>query len=342
MTPQVLENSDDEVFLIGNEILKMFQDDLMKSLETGLSKRWGLSWFSECSILDDDKREETKQDLQFILKQVLQKNNGNFRWAIAENLFAEQRLSRNQLDSLSNIQKSRNFWAHPDSSQMTLTHLRGLAKQILDFYGSPRGKLVDYCKFILLFDSSDNNALPRILANSVLFRRHVGKVDEIVQGLQQNKNFVARIAELEKQLEKSPKQNLELVGIIPGFENLKYENLQDTLKVLIHASQSLAYSVYHLNMLLGIEIMKVIGIADNLSINKETRLLMSDFNSPENLGVLSDKMNEIAECLKSSSAVPPENCDCMFCSIYPKATTGSLFNTETDLTTQIYFSVEKE
>ena len=128
-------SASDEIHVLGNEILKTFQDEIMALLEKSLSIKWGDDWLTLCTISDSEKSAEVKKDLQFILKQLVQKNNGNFRLAISQELFSTDRLKKDQLESLAKIQEFRNLWAHPDSGLMTLSMLRKLASSIVRFYG---------------------------------------------------------------------------------------------------------------------------------------------------------------------------------------------------------------
>ena len=311
-----IEHPGDEVLVLGNEILKMLQDNLMESLETGLAKRWGIEWFRDCSILESRALDELKPDLQFILKQIVQKNNGNFRLALAETLFKEQRLSKQQLDALANIQKSRNAWAHPDSSRMTITLLRDLSNQILHFYGPLNNSLVVYCSFILSFQENDDEAIPKILANSVLFRRHIGKVDNLLEGITENANLLAQIIQLEDKLKKSPNQLQNTSGLIPGYESLTYEDLEGNLEFLKHSTFSLFKNYYYLNLIILGESFKMLFISKATAKNPEIKSLVSDFESKKSLEAVMGLFKEIQERLKDAEnrLVIPEDCNCQWCS----------------------------
>lgn len=336
MSMNNIEHPGDEVLVLGNEILKMLQDNLMKSLETGLAKRWGIEWFRDCSIVESRALDEIKPDLQFILKQIVQKNNGNFRLALAETLFKEQRLSKQQLDALANIQKSRNAWAHPDSSRMTITLLRDLSNQILNFYGPLNNSLVDYCSFILSFQENDDEAIPKILANSVLFRRHIGKVNNLLEGITENANLLAQIIQLEDKLKKSPNQLQNTFGLIPGYESLTYEDLEDNLEALGHATSSLYKSYNNLNLLILIESMKVISISNAISKNAEVKSLVSDIESEKSLEGLMAFFKQIQQVTEDWPVIP-EDCKCDWCSVFP-SNTGMLseVNAITKVTERIH------
>lgn len=336
------KHSDNEVLIIGNEILKMLQDDLMNTLEAGLAKRWGLNWFEDCLILDDIQNIDIKRDLQFILKQIVQKNNGNFRLALAEILFTEQRLSKIQLDSLANIQKFRNSWAHPDSLNMTLSRLQDLSNQILLFYGPKINPLVDYCAFILRFEESDDEAIPRILANSVLFRRHLGDVTGIIEGLADNTQLLAQVSQLKDKLEKSRNYVSDSAEIIPGYQSLKYSELDDTITMLRHASSSLLKSYAKLHILLAMESLKTISISKSLSKDKQVKELIREIESEESVKSFSritPILSGIAETARESIA---DDCQCQICEVSPSGfgILGDVHNL-TKVTSQIYTLITK-
>ena len=336
------ENSADEILVLGNELLKMFQDELLITLEHFLAKQWGPEWLTKCSILDGTNSDAPKKDLQFLLKQIVQKNNGNFRLALAKNLFEEQKLTKIQLDALMQIQKHRNEWAHPDSAKLRLNLLQELANQILSFYGGKTNAVVEYCAFILRFEEKDQDAIPRILANSVLFRKHVGKIDNLVQGIAENANLLAEITQLKDKLKKSPTTTFEPTGLIPGYEYLTYEELQKTLDALLHSTTSLLRTFVLLNMALGAESMKVLSISKSLTRSKAVKNLIEDYESKKNLESLATMLQDLTKVGEDFAGYTPEDCDCQFCVTFGKGfAMMSEVRIATELTTQIYSLIRK-
>lgn len=340
-----LENSNqssDEVFVLGNEILKMLQDDLFLRLSTELESRWGTNWLAECSILDDSQGAEIKSDLQFLLKQLIQKNNGNFRLALSKEIFGAVRLTKTQLEALASIQRYRNSWAHPDSNRMTLTLLRELSAKILLFYGEVTNPLVEYCLFILSFKESDSDALPKILSNSVLFRKHVGIVDGLVQGIAENANLLAQITQLKEKLKKSPHQEYSGSAIIPGYESLTYDTLENTLNTLGHASNSLFQTFVHLNIGVAAESMKTIAILQKTSKNRVITKILKEYGT-EQLTDLANEMNELTKMAKDNTELLTPKCVCDFCYHFEGRGLGMMEEVKraTILTTNIYNSVQK-
>jgi hypothetical protein len=343
MSHESLNQSSNEVFIIGNEILKMLQDDLFSTLQLELKSRWGDDWFSECSILDNNQSAELKTDLQFLLKQVIQKNNGNFRLALSKGIFGEMKLTKTQIESLASIQGFRNSWAHPDSDQMTLTLLRELSTEILLFYGRKTNPLVEYCSFILSFKESESDVLPKILSNSLLFRKHVGIVDGLVQGITENANLLAQITQLRGKLKKSSTQEYVGSANVPGYENFSYDSLENTLNTLGHASVSLFQTFVNLNVAIAAESMKAIGILQKTSKDRKIVQLLKEYGT-EQLTELANEMNELIEMAKKNDELLTPNCLCDFCSEFQGRSLGMMHEIKraTILTTNIYNSVVKD
>jgi hypothetical protein len=53
-------------------------------------------------------------DLSFLLRQILDLNNHNFRLALGMSIFGNAQMQKPHLTALEQIRKSRNFWAHPN------------------------------------------------------------------------------------------------------------------------------------------------------------------------------------------------------------------------------------
>ena len=340
MAKENTNQSSNEVFVLGNEILIMLQEDHFSILELELKSRWGSEWFMDCSILDSNQKNELKNDLQFLLKQIIQKNNGNFRLALSKRLFREPKLTKSQLEALSAVQGFRNSWAHPDSTHMTLTTLRELAFQILNFYGKETNPLVDYCSFILKFQKNDDEAIPRILANSVLFRRHVEKVDNLVHGMTENVNLLAQITQLKDTLKNSKERYLEDNDLIPDYENIEFKKLQDSLVIATHIAISFFKAYYYLNMAVAQESLKTISIAKKLSKSKKIKILIDDFEATGRLEELMTKIELLKEASKELDSTL-EDCLCEFCTNYKKMGIISDVHNLTEISKQIVSVISK-
>ncbi len=79
-------NFTNEIFVVGNEILKNFQDNIYDVLEANLKPLWGDNWFDQC-LIESPSQTKLQKDLQGLLRQILFHNNGNFRLALAYGLF---------------------------------------------------------------------------------------------------------------------------------------------------------------------------------------------------------------------------------------------------------------
>ena len=171
-------NFTNEIFVVGNEILKNFQDDIYNVLETNLKPLWGENWFELC-VIESSSQAKSQKDLQGLLRQILFHNNGNFRLALAKGLFQNDKMTKIQLDLLSDIQNQRNLWAHPDETNLSAEQLRKLATNILQFLGQNKTDLSERCDFIIKANLKDDNLIPKILMNSNLFKKHIDSINEI-------------------------------------------------------------------------------------------------------------------------------------------------------------------
>lgn len=310
------EKTSNEVLILGNELLMMLQENLFSHLQSEFELRWGSNWLAECSILEKSNHGEPKSDLQFLLKQVCQMNNGNFRLAISKQLFGELKMTKEQLESLSKIQVFRNSWAHPIAEQMTLSLLRELSIEILKLYGNQRNSLVDYCSFIRNVKGNDFDALPRILANSVLFRKHIGIIDNLVANIAENSNLLAQITQLKDRIKMSPNHNYVGSGVVPGYENLTFDELRDTIDSLLHTSITAIRSIVNLNAYVALESLKLGATVKKYCNDGQILDLLQKFESQEMLE-LSEIIPELVkfESELAIGEVIPQECTCSFCKL---------------------------
>jgi hypothetical protein len=99
---------------LGQEYILEFAQFLNDSITNFLETRWGADWFDQCVKSEGNSQIESMNDLSFLLRQVLDLNNHNFRLAIANSTFGTTQMEKPHLTALEQIRKSRNFWAHPN------------------------------------------------------------------------------------------------------------------------------------------------------------------------------------------------------------------------------------
>jgi hypothetical protein len=107
-------NAGNPIFVLGQEYLFDFTQLLSRKLEKFLLEKWGEDWFQECVIKDFNVSVESMNDLSFLMRQILDLNNHNFRVAMAMSFFGKMQMEKPHLTALEMIRKSRNFWAHPN------------------------------------------------------------------------------------------------------------------------------------------------------------------------------------------------------------------------------------
>jgi hypothetical protein len=112
------------------ELASNLDSRVLDLLENFLSNKWGDSWFEQCVVKENNYSRESKNDLNFLTRQILDLNNQNFRLAIAMTLFQKSHIEKPHLDALENVRKSRNFWAHPNR-EITSRDLNKLALSVV-------------------------------------------------------------------------------------------------------------------------------------------------------------------------------------------------------------------
>jgi len=107
-------NTGNPIFVLGQEYLLDFSQLLSKELEKFLLEKWGVDWFEQCVIKEPNNSIDSMNDLSFLMRQILDLNNHNFRVAMAMSFFGKMQMEKPHLTALEMIRKSRNFWAHPN------------------------------------------------------------------------------------------------------------------------------------------------------------------------------------------------------------------------------------
>lgn len=107
-------NTGNPIFVLGQEYLLDFTQLLSSELEKFLLEKWGEDWFEQCVIREPNISLDSMNDLSFLMRQILDLNNHNFRVALAMSFFGKVQMEKPHLTALEMIRKSRNFWAHPN------------------------------------------------------------------------------------------------------------------------------------------------------------------------------------------------------------------------------------
>jgi hypothetical protein len=107
-------NTGNPMFVLGQEYLLDFTQLLSVEIEKYLLGKWGEDWFEGCVVKESNISSESMNDLSFLMRQILDLNNHNFRVAIAMSFFGNMQMEKPHLTALEMIRKSRNFWAHPN------------------------------------------------------------------------------------------------------------------------------------------------------------------------------------------------------------------------------------
>lgn len=107
-------NTGNPMFVLGQEYLFDFTQLLSKEIEKFLLEKWGEDWFEQCVVRESNTSLDSMNDLSFLMRQILDLNNHNFRVAIAKSFFSKIQMEKPHLTALEMIRKSRNFWAHPN------------------------------------------------------------------------------------------------------------------------------------------------------------------------------------------------------------------------------------
>jgi len=311
-----MKNSDftNEILVVGNEILKNFQDDIYGILEANLKPLWGEYWFDVC-IMESTGHIKPQKDLQGLLRQILFYNNGNFRLALAKGLFQTEKLTKIQLDLLSDIQIQRNLWAHPDEKNLNAEQLRTLASKILEFLGKNKTSLYDRCNFILKANFKDDNLIPKILMNSNLFKKNIDSINEIFSN-SDSKSF------LESEI-------MRLRDKISYLEALKKTGKNDSsvdITSVYHFSIDMLANYVFLQVIY-IQVFLIMNYSLNSSSDKEIKTLVDKFGDGEDL---QNEMSEILIHYHTVDEIRQEkmgnnNCNCEYCKMLgDKRTSGFL------------------
>jgi hypothetical protein len=308
------DNFTNEIFVVGNEILKNFQDYIYNVLEANLKPLWGDNWFEQC-IGESPTQSKSQKDLQGLLRQILFHNNGNFRLALAKGMFQSYKMTKVQLDLLSDIQIQRNFWAHPDEVNLNAEQLRNLASNILQFLGDNKTDLTDRCDFIIKANLKDDNLIPKILMNSNLFKKHIDSINEIFSNSDSKSFLESEIMQLRDRVSylealKKNGNGISSVDITPVY----------------HFSVDMLANYIFLQIIY-INVFLVMNYSLNSSSDKDIKSVVDRFNNGEEL------QNDISELMKQYTSVDEirmekmgtKNCKCEYCkTIGEKRTYGFL------------------
>ena len=308
-----MKNSDftNEILVFGNEILKSFQDSIYHVLEENLKPLWGDNWFEQC-VIENPSQTKSQKDLQSLLRQVLFHNNGNFRLALAKGLFKNDKLTKFQLDLLSEIQIQRNLWAHPDEIHLNAEQLRSLASNILRFLGDNKSDLSERCNFIIKANLKDDKLIPKILMNSNLFKKHIESINEIFSNSESKSSLESEIMRLR-----------DKVSYLEALKKSGKNNGSVDINSVYHFSIDMLANYLFLQVIY-INVFLLMHYSLNSSSDKDIKSLVDNFSNGEEL------QNEMTEILTQYHAVDEirqekmgtKNCKCEYCVLLGKNRTS--------------------
>ena len=308
-----MKNSDftNEILVFGNEILKSFQDSIYHVLEENLKPLWGDNWFEQC-VIENPSQTKSQKDLQSLLRQVLFHNNGNFRLALAKGLFKNDKLTKFQLDLLSEIQIQRNLWAHPDEIHLNTEQLRSLASNILRFLGDNKSDLSERCNFIIKANLKDDKLIPKILMNSNLFKKHIESINEIFSNSESKSSLESEIMRLR-----------DKVSYLEALKKSGKNNGSVDINSVYHFSIDMLANYLFLQVIY-INVFLLMHYSLNSSSDKDIKSLVDNFSNGEEL------QNEMTEILTQYHAVDEirqekmgtKNCKCEYCVLLGKNRTS--------------------
>lgn len=308
-----MKNSDftNEILVFGNEILKSFQDSIYHVLEENLKPLWGDNWFEQC-VIENPSHAKSQKDLQSVLRQVLFHNNGNFRLALAKGLFKNDKLTKFQLDLLSDIQIQRNLWAHPDEIHLNAEQLRRLASNILRFLGDNKSDLSERCDFIIKANLKDDKFIPKILMNSNLFKKHIESINEIFSNSESKSSLESEIMRLR-----------DKVSYLEALKKSGKNNGSVDINSVYHFSIDMLANYIFLQVIY-INVFLLMHYSLNSSSDKDIKSLVDKFSNGEEL------QNEMTEILTQYHAVDEirqekmgtKNCKCEYCILLGKNRTS--------------------
>ena len=98
-------NTGNPIFVLGQEYLLDFTQLLSKELEKFLLEKWGEDWFEQCAVREPNISPDSMNDLSFLMRQILDLNNHNFRVAMAMSFFGKMQMEKPHLTALEMIRK---------------------------------------------------------------------------------------------------------------------------------------------------------------------------------------------------------------------------------------------
>ena len=90
-------NSGNPIFVLGQEYLLDFAQFLSNSISSFLLEKWGEDWFEQCVVKEGHVQIEDMSDLSFLLRQILDLNNHNFRFALGMSTFGTAQMQKPHL-----------------------------------------------------------------------------------------------------------------------------------------------------------------------------------------------------------------------------------------------------
>ena len=303
-------NAGNPIYVLGQEYILEFSDLLAKTIEQFLKQKWGDNWFQECAITEPNSSKEMHFDLSFLLKQLLDFNNHNYRMAIAYPFFKSNQLQKPHLTALEQIRKSRNLWAHP-SRVLNLKDLTKLSFNII--------AVIPQDSPLAIKCSNSLSVSPNIGHHSL-----IASMTEISQIYKNTSEYKSEMAKLLKELN----SQIEKYSTHPEFDSLFIA--QNHLLNNLYLNFQIIQNLYHAMMLDNL-----IDLRDP----KDGRKMLSD-NALEELyrDLDTDQAMKIAaefgESLKSE--IGRDKCFCDFCKSIPNSGGFSMSEAGQEKVNEVY------
>jgi hypothetical protein len=190
-------NTGNPIFVLGQEYLLDFTQLLSKELEKFLLEKWGEDWFEQCAVREPNISPDSMNDLSFLMRQILDLNNHNFRVAMAMSFFGKMQMEKPHLTALEMIRKSRNFWAHPNRL-IKLHDLNKLAFNIRAIIPASE-PLAEKCARLLSSEEKgdDLSVIASMTAISELFRNKMEYRSEMAKSIKEFTNYIKQSSDNE-------------------------------------------------------------------------------------------------------------------------------------------------
>lgn len=234
------ESRDDSIYILGHEILQEFGEKLFELLETELRPRWGDNWLELCLTDEEKIKRISERDLHFLLKQILDRNNQNFRMALAKSLCDQTKLTKEMLDQFEQVQRMRNLWAHP-TSIFTSKDLKKLVKAIYEILGGSHS-LGSKC--FQIWNLPEGPELSNKVASfSKVFSQNIGFVENLIGDVQKKEATIFDLRQMLGMIKNSSECEPGSIEYL-----METEDIRGQLTMAIHMWQDMYLAVQRANL----------------------------------------------------------------------------------------------